>query len=135
LPTNAEEQLELLVEAEKVDADDDSYLQDLETFRKHPININTADEETLGGLKLISDLQITQLLRYRKQLGKIISIYELQAIPCWDVVTIKKILLYIFIGETKAVAGKFADRMRHGEHSFILRATQMLEPSRGYRES
>jgi hypothetical protein len=39
---------------------------------------------------MVTDLQIQQFINYREHMGPFISIYELQAIPAWDLVTIRK---------------------------------------------
>ena len=40
----------------------------------------------LKQLNLLTPVQISNLLSYRKLLGNFLSIYELQAIPAWDLV-------------------------------------------------
>src|ERR1044071_6913491 len=90
-----EQQLENLTDADQNETEDDSYLQQLEQFRKNPVNLNIADENDLKELKILSGLQIANLISYRKLFGNLISIYELQAIPSWDIYTIKKLLPFI----------------------------------------
>jgi hypothetical protein len=45
----------------------------------------------------LTDLQIDNLISYRNLFGNLISIYELQAIPAWEILTIKKLLPFITI--------------------------------------
>src|SRR5882724_452094 len=66
--------LEDQVALKQTEIEDDSYFQTLDHFRKHPINLNDADEEDLKELHLLSALQITGLVRYRILLGKLVSI-------------------------------------------------------------
>jgi hypothetical protein len=56
----------------------------MQHFLKEPINLNYADAGLLEQLNLLSPVQISNLLSYRKLLGNFISIYELQAIPAWN---------------------------------------------------
>jgi DNA uptake protein ComE-like DNA-binding protein len=95
IPPNTEQQLENLTDADQTETEDDSYIMQLQYFKKHPLNLNEADAGQLKELFFLTDLQIENLLSYRHLLGKFISIYELQAIPAWDVATIKKILQFI----------------------------------------
>src|SRR5689334_18671909 len=88
--TTTEQQLENLTDADQSETEDDSYLQQLERFRKDPVNLNTAEENELRELKILTDLQIANLISYRKLFGKLINVYELQAIPSWDIYTVKK---------------------------------------------
>ena len=41
---------------------------------------------------ILSETQINSLLDYRQKFGKFLSIYEIQAIPDFDLATIRKIL-------------------------------------------
>jgi hypothetical protein len=85
-PPIVEQQLEDLTEAnEDVVTEDDSYLQEMQHFLKNPINLNYADAGTLEQLNLLSPIQISNLLTYRKLLGNFINIYEIQAIPGWNI--------------------------------------------------
>ncbi len=130
--TDTEQQLENLTEANESETEDDSWLQQMERFRKHPINLNNADADELGQLKILTDLQVANLLSYRKLLGKFINIYELQAIPSWDVITIRKLLPFIIINNDQQIVEAFKDRLKDGESSLLLRFSQVLEKSAGY---
>ena len=46
-----------------------------------PLNLNKANAEDLRFIKLLSESQINQLLKYRGENGNFISVYELQAVP------------------------------------------------------
>lgn len=135
IPVSTEQQLENLTDADQAETEDDTYLQDLEYFRKNPLNLNIADAEELKRLRIITDLQIANLISYRNLLGKFIHIYELQAIPAWDITTIKKILPFITIAiplKLKEEAGK---RLIDGGHSLLLRLSQVLEKAKGFDPS
>src|SRR6185436_4163733 len=111
-----EQQLENLTDADQSETEDDSYLQQLEQFRKNPVNLNTADENELKELKILTDLQIANLISYRKLLGKLIDFYELQAVPSWDIYTIKKLLPFITLTEPARITDVFKTRVKDGEH-------------------
>jgi hypothetical protein len=92
-----EQQLENLTDIDQAETEDDSYHQQWERFRRNPLNLNTADENDLRELKILSGLQIANLISYRKLVGKLISVYELQAVPTWDIQIIKKLLPFITV--------------------------------------
>src|SRR5688572_14300148 len=111
------------------DALDDFAVDDYLHYIKHPINLNVAEEEELKALHLLNDLQIANLIRYRELLGPLIHIYELQAIPSWDVFTIKKVLPLVTIGggNEKRLETVFLE----GEQNLIIRYGNAIEPSKG----
>jgi hypothetical protein len=130
--SSVEQQLENLAEQDETETEDDSFLQSLIQFRKNKINLNTTDAGELRELKILTDLQIQNFLRYRQLLGNFINIYELQAIPTWDVETIQKILQYIRIGSAVSLAEELKGRFLKGQHSILIRAQQVLETSEGF---
>lgn len=128
-----EQQLENQTDMEQGETEDDSYVQELEQFRKNPLNLNTAAADELKQLRLITGLQIANLLAYRNLFGNLISIYELQAVPSWDLATIRKLLPFITVTlpfSAKEIAGV---RFREGDHILLLRLAQVLESSEGYK--
>lgn len=131
--TGVEQELENLTQNnEDAETEDDSYQQELAQFLKDPINLNTADVVLLKELRPLSALQIQNLVMYRQYLGKLNSVYELQAIPGWDISTIKKILPYIEVSNAINPVSDIGDRLKKGEHSILIRVTQVLERSKGY---
>jgi hypothetical protein len=130
-----EQQLENLTASEEAETEDDSHLLVADQFRKHPLNLNNADADDLRELNLLSGLQIDNLLSYRTLLGKLISIYELQAVPSWDLPLIRKILPYITIGPAVSLQEDIRTRLRNGEHSLLFRISQVIEKSAAYNKS
>ncbi|MGG9971404.1 ComEA family DNA-binding protein [Ferruginibacter sp. SUN002] len=132
--TNVEQQLEAVTEvSEDAETEDDSYLLKLQQFLKDPVNLNTADETELKELFFLSPLQIQNLISYRSLFGKFIDIYELQAIPAWDVTTIGRIRPYISVSSQADVFRSIGERLSGGDHSILIRGTQNLEKSKGYK--
>ncbi len=132
-PPVVEQQLENLTESnDDVETEDDSYLQGLAHFIKNPINLNYADEGLLQELKLLSPIQIGNLISYRNLLGNFINIYELQAIPDLDATLIRRIRPYVTVSIKVDVFNSLGSRLKNGENTLLLRATQVLEKSRGY---
>lgn len=127
-----EQQLENLTEQQDGETEDDSYMQALMLFRKNPINLNTAEENELRELRILSELQIQSLLSYRRLLGNFISIYELQAVPLWDLQTIQQVLPYVRVGNAVPFSADIIQRLLGGEHSVLFRSQQVLEKSDGF---
>jgi hypothetical protein len=101
-----EQALEDIAEEQETGIEDDSFLQQLEIFKQHPVSLNTATAAELSNLSLLNAIQIRALIQYRELLGRLINVYELQAIPYWDVVTIQKMLPYVTITEPMPVLMK-----------------------------
>lgn len=126
-----EQKLENLTEQQDEVTEDDSYIQSLVQLHKNPVNLNTAGENELRELRMLSDLQIQSLLSYRRLLGKLISIYELQAVPLWDIETIQQVLPYARVGNAVSLSAGMKQRLTRGQHSILLRAQQVLEKNDG----
>lgn len=135
IPTSTEQQLENLTDVDQSETEDDSYLQELDQFRRNPVNLNTADADELKQLRIITDLQIENLISYRKIFGRLINIYELQAVPAWDINTIRKLLPFVTIAIPVSFKEEAGKRFRNGDHSLLLRVSQIWEKSDGFDKS
>ena len=135
VPPATEQQLENLTDADQAETEDDSYLQQLEQYRRNPINLNIAEAGELRELRILTDLQISNLISYRRVFGKFINIYELQAVPTWDVSTVRKLLPFVTIASPVSLKDDFTNRLKDGDNSLLFRFTQVLEKSKGFDKS
>ncbi len=132
--SNTEQQLENITENNAdVETEDDSYLQEMAQYQKNPLNINTASESMLKNLRVLSPVQIQNLIDYKNLLGKLINIYELQAVPGWDIATIQKIRGYVVVNDDPAIFTSLKKRMHGGDNTLLARLSQVLEKSQGYK--
>lgn len=132
IPPSTEQQLENLTDADQTEPEDDSYLQQLEQFRRTPVDLNIADINELRELRMLTDLQIINFISYRRLFGKFISIYELQAVPTWDVNTIRKLLPFITIASAASFRDDPGKFFKNGVHSFLFRYSQVTEKAKGF---
>jgi len=131
--TTVEQQLENITENnEDMETEDDSYLQELTQYQRNPINLNTVDAATLKEFRLLSPMQIQSLIAYRSVLGKLLSIYEMQSIPGWDIATIQRIRPYVSVSTNMGMMDALSTRLRDGDQSVLVRVSQTLEKSRGF---
>ncbi|MGI8581793.1 MAG: ComEA family DNA-binding protein [Chitinophagaceae bacterium] len=132
-PVIIEQQLENLTENnEDVETEDDSYLQEMQHFADNPINLNNATESDLKQLKILTALQIQNFISYRNLFGNFINIYELQAVPGWNISMIRRIRPYITVNDQPSLFTSLGVRLRNGQKSILARVTQVLEKSKGY---
>ena len=76
-------------------------------IRIRPLNINRATEDELKLLLILSPIQISNLLRYRSLLGRLVHLNELQAVPGWNTTVIRKLIPYITVEENEFSAQSF----------------------------
>lgn len=130
---NTEQQLENITENnEDIETEDDSYLQQMQQFLKNPVDLNTATAADLKELRILTPVQVENFIVYRNLVGKLMSIYELQAVPGWDIEIIKRMRPYITVSLEKAAVNPVKTRLKNGEHSILIRASEVLERSKGY---
>ena len=127
-----QQQLEELSEKKAAAIEDDSFLERLQLFSKHPLNLNKADKESLEQLGMLTEIQICQLLSYRRLLGNLINLYELQAVPGWDISMIEKLLPYITLADPLKEWSNLKN-WRAPDQSLLLRYTSILEKADGYK--
>ena len=132
LPLTTEQQIENLAELLEDDIEDDQFLQQLQQFLEHPLNLNAATADDMRLLRVLTDLQIASLLQYRKLFGELIDIYELQAIPTWNVDLIRRLLPFITVAEKIDAKEELLNRTKGGDHSILIRHRRILEKQKGY---
>ena len=130
---NTEQQLEnITANNEDLETEDDSYLQQMLQFIKNPIELNDADVTELNQLRMLTPIQMQHFILYRNLFGKLVDLYELQAVPGWDMQTIQKIRPYISVSMQVSAAVVLKTRLKNGEHSVLFRLSQVPERSKGY---
>ena len=131
LPSSVQQQLENLADVQQSETEDDSYVLEAEHLKRHPLNLNTAGEEALKQLVFLTDQQIENFLSYRNLFGKFVSIYELQAVPSWDVHTIRRVLPFVALNNASSL-DEARKRLNAGDQSLLVRYSQVLEKSEGF---
>lgn len=106
---------------------DDALLQQLAYLRSHPLSINEAEAGELSQLPWLTDLQIQHLLIYRRLIGPLVSLYELQAVPHWDLITIRRTIPYIILEGPGEISRRLKSRFYNGSHSLLARLSRTWE--------
>jgi hypothetical protein len=129
-----EQRIEFLAETlESEDLDYTTIFEDLSWYFEHPINLNSADEEMLRRLYLLSEPQIAALLEYRRKYREMLSVYELGLVRGLDPETIQMILPFIKI-EPSGQKDKldFKKVFKYGRHDIFLRYQRTVEEQEGF---
>lgn len=134
-PADDADQLQQAIEnvASESDADfeNESYLDELSAYRETPLDLNTATEDQLHELGLLSGELIQSLMMYRQRHGALLTLYELQAVPFFDPQTISSLLPYVTVEPSRQTPIRIDD-LRDGLHDLFLRYEEILERSAGY---
>jgi len=105
------------------------------SYYQSPLNLNTATAEELRALPLLSEKQVAALLRHRQATGPLLSVYELQAVPDWDVRAIERVAPFVTVASPSpnAVRGSLWQRIKHEENNAVLlRYERVLQQRKGY---
>jgi hypothetical protein len=109
--------------------------ENLLQFYQNPIDLNNTTAEELNSLLLLTPSQINNLIKHIQENGNLLSLYELQAIPGFDLITVNRILPFVAVPE----AGLLTDRKALGQrilnstnHYLLTRYDRVLQTRRGY---
>ncbi|GAB2800024.1 helix-hairpin-helix domain-containing protein [Rhabdobacter roseus] len=112
------------------DANYDDLYEALFQLYANPRNLNTATRDELTATYLLSEAQLTALFHYRDQLGPFLSLYELQAVPGFDLLTIRRLLPFVTVQTTHL---PLAQSLRNPTQNFLLiRSQRLLETQKGF---
>ncbi len=99
---------------------------------QYPLNLNEATLEDLRGLFILSERQISNLLKYRGFSGELLTIYELQVVPAWDEGTIQKVLPFVTVAPPNDEKPHWRQRWRQADKTWLTRTERTLETKKGY---
>lgn len=119
---------------EESGADLESLMDRLEALKQNPINLQLPGQPDLDDFILLTPLQINALRAYILRYGALLSIFELQVVPGFDVETIRMISPFIRL-DSLVEPGKLNLRevWSQGENQLLLRSNRILEPQTGYQ--
>ncbi len=95
----------------------------------NPLDLNTATRDEISATYILDERQLNSLLTYRAQNGNFLSLYELQAVPELDLVTIRRLLPFVTVSETGSL---FSPLSTPTDNYLIVRYEQILETQRGF---
>ncbi|WP_245580856.1 helix-hairpin-helix domain-containing protein [Daejeonella oryzae] len=129
--------IELLIEdlAESLaeDFDFSEITERLNYYHKYPVEINKITDDQLKELFFLSPVQINNFINHRAENGKIIDLLELQSIDDFDLLTIKRLLNFVYLSAPNSINGLEAKLLiAEGNHDLMLRFSQLMERQKGY---
>lgn len=105
-------------------------------FYTNPINLNNTSKEELRSLYILSEIQITNYTNYVESNGALISTYELQAIPDFDLTSIRKLLPFVTTTSTSTDQRPLFKRITTEKNNYLfLRYEQTIQTKKGYQDS
>lgn len=107
-------------------------IEDLLAISQDPISINLATADDLKKLFFLSDFQISSLIEYRDSTGSILSIYELQTIPGFDIIDIRRVEPFVKIEQVDKTQ---LNSMLYGRNELTFRYRTSMETPAGYKNS
>jgi hypothetical protein len=126
-----------LIALQDEEADYETTYENLMQLLAHPVDINKATAEELREYHLLSEAQVSALIRHRESNGKFLSIYELQSISEFDQETIERIRPFIRVTSTHDLLSPsaIAADVKRGSSYLIARWERTLEQKSGYDSS
>lgn len=113
--------------------DYNTLLDELLYFSEHPINLNSTSVEELSQLPMLDEIAAVNLLNHIDANGKLLNIYELQAVSGFTVALIRQLEPFIKVSDNvDAMHFSFKEMMKEGKHEIVLRYQQVLEKQQGY---
>jgi hypothetical protein len=113
--------------------DYEANLNELEELQKKPLDLNKVTREDLQKLPFLTDFQISSLLQYREENGKLLTIYELQVVYGFTDEVIGMMLPYVMVSDQEPGTDLRLRQMAgRGNHEVVLRTKRLVERVSGY---
>lgn len=130
-----EEKVQEIIENLPDDAEVDLTIlfDDLLYYYDHPLNINNADQSEIQSLFILNDIQVNNLLSHIEKYGKLLSKYELQTIPGFDLETIRIIMPFVQVKPVSEIKKlKFSNILKDGKSDLFVRYLTTMQDQKGY---
>lgn len=126
--------MERLFPVQDEDLDYEAIYEVLLQLYLNPIDVNRANAEVLAASYLLDPNQISNLISYRYKFGALVSLYELQAIPGFDLKTIEQILPFLTLGtgSSNQTQGFWQRVLNEEQAYFLLRHRRTWETRKGF---
>jgi len=108
--------------------------ENLYTLYQKPLDLNRATVNDLRAFFFLTELQINALIDHKQKFGPFLSIYELQSVENFTLEEAKALIPFVVVNPLVYDATFKNLRNRITEHYLVVRADQVLEPSRGFLE-
>ncbi len=117
----------------ELDANHEEIFENLAQLLAHPINLNRATGEDLRFLNILSEEQIKNLINHRTENKNLLSVYELQAVPGFDLETIYTLVPFVTVPDPYGLLdASLWTRIRHESDNYLLvRYDRRIESSKG----
>lgn len=95
----------------------------------NPLDLNTATRDELSVTYLLTERQLSSFLTYRADMGALLSVNELQAVPDFNLPTIRRLLPFVTVA---GGPGLFGALPTPTDHYLVVRTERILEPQKGF---
>ncbi|NNE25642.1 MAG: helix-hairpin-helix domain-containing protein [Saprospiraceae bacterium] len=132
IPLEITDQIEAFLEEQSDDVDILLLYDLLQSYTKKPLNLNRAEYEDLIELRLLTPIQINNILDHRNTYGNFIAIEELQSVPGMGIEDIKRIRNFLGVTSGPNVNLNVPQLFVQSDQDLLLRWSRVLEEKKGY---
>lgn len=125
--------IEEMTERYNLSIDFSDVINTLIFYYKNPLNLNTATADELRSLGFLNEMQINNLLAFRKKNGYFESIYELKDVPGYSYRFIKDIVAFVKVAPPEKQKKFSIERaFKYGRSNLFVRYGRVLQQQKGY---
>ena len=132
VPLDITDQIEAFLEEQADDVDIIQLYELLQAYSKKPLNLNKAEYEDLIELRLLTPIQINNILDHRNRYGDFLATEELQTVPGLEMDDIKRIRTFVGVKSAQKVSLGIPQLIRQSDQELLLKWSRILEEKRGF---
>lgn len=128
-----ERRIETIAENSPEEIDYTTIFENLSYFQEHPLDLNFASPDELQQLYLLTDFQIAALMNHREKFGKLLSIWELQAVEGFTLPVIYQMLPFVKVGrELDRLTISWREMLKNATQEAFVRVSQITQQQKGF---
>jgi len=126
---NPEKLVDEIFGAQNFDINYQELYENLLQLLSRPLDLNTATPEEIRSMFVLREDQMQALMTYRRTHGPFLSVYELQAVPGFDLPTIYRLTPFVQVRDLHTRIDKTLGRrlIHENDNYFLFRSGRTLE--------
>lgn len=126
------DQIENFIEEQDENIDLVNLLERLRILSQNKLDLNNIDADELRELRLLTDIQINELLDHRIEYGDLISLEELQSIPSFQASDIIRLREFVQVNANDKFQMSIPQMIKESKNVVFAKWSRVLEDKKGF---
>jgi len=127
------DQIENFIEEQDENIDLVNLFERLKILNQNKLDLNNIDSDDLRELRLLTEIQINDIVDHKRKYGDLISIEELQSIPSFKLSDIVRLREFVQVNSSDRFQMSIPQMLKESKNVLFVKWSRVLEEKRGFQ--